>query len=409
MPAQDPFRTHPADPTTVQRIADLRRRLREGSTADFMHWAVGELTAWHRLPGRLHRVAQVVTAVLLPDALSALLRLGRRPDRRLWLFYDLAVSPITFDICWALAIAENRRLAAGADSVHLVLVPGFEAGLRREDPLYEQAVDAGQRRHRIERLMLPVAQQLPSLSGVTVCSSRRQAFWLRLLRTDHVYPEHYWPGIPQAHKPTDLLEPARAAQTIVLPFRPKPDAAAALEQWLPPSEHRRLVTITLRQYGYMTDRNSNLAAWGAFARNLDPQRYCVVIVPDSDAADGPLPDFAGFTQAGAAARDIDMRMALYHRAYLNLFVNNGPHGLCMFDAGAAYLMFKILTPSAPQTTEAYMQELGFDIGTDPAFARPWQHWVWEDDSLDAITTAFAGMTETLDRHDAARRAAGWPG
>ena len=89
------------------------------------------------------------------------------PDGVLYAFYDLAVAPITFDFLWFLVGAELARQRRGLGSVHAVIVPGRQAGLREEDPHYDQFIDAAARRARIGNILLPACALLPSLAAVT--------------------------------------------------------------------------------------------------------------------------------------------------------------------------------------------------------------------------------------------------
>ena len=93
---------------------------------------------------------------------------------------------------------------------------------------------------------------------------------------------------------------------------------------------------------------------------------------------------------------LGLRMALYERAYLNLGVNNGPMGLCWLNDRTRYITFKMLSAAAPHTTSEYMEFLGFKIGESLPFATPWQQWVWQDDELDVIESAFAAMLRRLE-------------
>ena len=93
---------------------------------------------------------------------------------------------------------------------------------------------------------------------------------------------------------------------------------------------------------------------------------------------------------------LGLRMALYERAYLNLGVNNGPMGLCWLNDQTRYITFKMLCPAAPHTTAEYMEFLGFKIGESLPFATPGQQWVWQDDDLEVIESAFAAMLNRLE-------------
>ena len=159
----------------------------------------------------------------------------------------------------------------------------------------------------------------------------------------------------------------------------------------------QIVTITLRNYEYTPERNSNMAAWAAFARALDPARFSVVFVPDRERCLEPAPEeLRGFPVLGQAALVLGLRMALYERAYLNLGVNNGPMGLCWLNERTRYITFKILSEAAPNTSADYMKFLGFEIGRSLPFAMPWQQWVWAEDELPIIEQAFAEMVALLD-------------
>ena len=195
---------------------------------------------------------------------------------------------------------------------------------------------------------------------------------------------------------------------VVLFLDPKPLRASVqgmrhVDGWL--AQHaagRKPIVITLRHYGYGTARNSDLSAWMEFVSGLDRSLYAPVVVPDTEGALAAAPEFGGAPVFTAAAWSLGLRMALYERAYLNLMVNTGPHLLCMFNERCRYLMFKVLTPSVRQTSEAYMRFLGFEIGAQPPFASPVQRWVWEDDRPEVIAREFMAMCRTIETLDVGR-------
>jgi hypothetical protein len=324
-------------------------------------------------------------------------RVGTPPaGDTLFAFYDLAVAPVTFDFLWFLVGAELARRKTGLASVHVVIVPGRDAGLRREDPLYENVVDAGQRRSRVGNILLPACSFLPSLVGVTVAGTRGEAERLIEREAAAVFPERYQPALPSYPNSTGPLRLAREeGMPLGVLCATAPDLRA-VDRWL--AAHclgRPAVTITMRHYGYMPARNSNLGAWTQFARQLD-RRLAPVFVPDTEQClDGLPPDLADFPTFPEAAINLGLRMALYERAHLNLGVNNGPMGLCWLNERTRYITFKMLTDAAPQATPEYMRHLGFEIGASLPGATPAQKWVWEDDDLSVIEREFAAMSARL--------------
>ena len=319
-------------------------------------------------------------------------------DATLYAFYDLGAMPVTFDFLWFLVGTDVARRQAGRGSVHIVIVPGPDEGLRREDLDYELAVAPAARKARIMNILVAACPFLSSMSGVTVASSREQAALLVQAAADKVFPERYRSDMPRRPQVKDHLEAYRRGGGELAVIRATDSDLAVADRFLAEvAQGRRVVTITLREYNYMTARNSNLKAWAAFAERLDRSQYAVVVVRDTDFCfAAPPAELAGLTIFDAAAVNLGLRMALYERSYINLGVNNGPMCLCWLNARARYITFKILTEGVPQTTVEYMTFLGFEIGRSLPFANSTQKWVWEDDDVDIIAREFAAMSQIID-------------
>jgi hypothetical protein len=170
-----------------------------------------------------------------------------------------------------------------------------------------------------------------------------------------------------------------------------------IEQWAQShARGRRIVALTLRNYGYMQARNSNLDAWIAFARSLDADRFLPVFVPDLEQTlNGEAQHLKEFTTLPEAAWNVGLRMALYERAYVCLGVNTGPMGLCWLNARTHYATFKMAPPDVPQTSLAFYRELGFEPFRSLPFASATQELVWEEDTFEAIQGAFQRITQRL--------------
>ncbi len=369
----------------------LREQLKSGG----WRWVFGRLSREWRMPttpaGRaLYRARR-------PRHEPGPAARAKYPADTLYAFYDLAVAPLTFDVLWFLTAADLERRRLGLQSMTLVVVPGPEGGVRHERPDYEAVVDRDDRRARIADIIVPAASFLPNLAGVTVAASRGEAETIAF-GAEHVFPGGYEPAMPRFASSRPSLEASRRDRADIAVLRATTSGLARADSWLAKQDGgRKPVVITLRGYGYMPMRNSNLKAWIAFAASLDKKRFLPVFVPDTNQPAQDLAALAKFAVCAEAAASVDLRMALYERAYLNLGVNNGPMGLCWLNARTRYLTFKILTETAPQTTIASMRHLGFEIGKSLPFATPHQRWVWEDDDLAVIEREFAAMAARIDR------------
>jgi hypothetical protein len=318
-------------------------------------------------------------------------------DSTLFAFYDLKVQPITYDFLWFLTGAETMRRQLGLARVHVVIVPGPAEGLRQEDPRYEQVVDHHERERRVHRILMGAFPMLRSCTAFSLAGSRDEVAALRSLAA-HVYPASYETSLPTTHHPNDTIDGDANRTGSAASLRARPQELAYIDKWYAScASGQRLVTITLREYGYNPARNSNMQAWIEFARRLDPAKYFPVFVLDTEQTlyrkPAALDDLVIFREV---SWDVGLRMALYERAWLNLGVNNGPMGLCWLNSRTRYISFKMCTPSVPQTSERYMKSLGFEPNASLPFASPLQKWIWGDDSLDAIQREFDEMAAKIE-------------
>jgi hypothetical protein len=219
----------------------------------------------------------------------------------------------------------------------------------------------------------------------------------RAAAQDRIYPEHYEPSLPVSHLPVELLGLSENDGQPIGVLRSPTQARRYIDRWIATRlDGRRLITITIRDYLFMPARNSNIHAWAAFAKRLDSAKYFPVFVLDTERTLDPLPNaLLGSEILREVSWNVWLRMALYESSYLNLGVNNGPLFMCMLNAQTRVLIFKIITPNVPQTTEELMSTLGFKIGRQIPFATPFQRLVWEEDDLETIEREFHGMAEKM--------------
>jgi hypothetical protein len=146
-------------------------------------------------------------------------------------------------------------------------------------------------------------------------------------------------------------------------------------------------TITLREADYWPKRNSDRAAWERAARWLQDEGMPAVVVPDTHGS-----GLHGCTEFSPAAWDVDLRLALYEGATLNLGVVNGPMVLCMFaKRRPPYLMFQKPDEDSPGTQEKFMAAQGYKPG-DGYTDNGWT--LWETDTPENVMRAVGEWFET---------------
>jgi hypothetical protein len=319
-------------------------------------------------------------------------------DRMLTAIYDLNIQPYGFDFVYFLMHAEYTRWKAGLNAIQVVLIPPDHEHVARLPEGYDRAVDLQARHWRIKNLILPILDLFPSVSGHVLAGDRRQGLALRH-NVSHVFPGPIKEGLVPCHAPYPVINQELLPDApIRWPEAPE-QGRRFIRQWM--DRHvgqRRLILLTIRQYAYHTERNSNLEAWGEFASRLDPEKYVLGYVADTDyALDVPPPPLAKAIALPEAAFNMGLRMAAYELAYLNMFTSGGPPLLGWFNPRCRYLLFKIPIAGSMFCETEGLQSLGFQPGRPPSFATPLQRFVWwGNDDLDVIEREFSAMCQLIE-------------
>ncbi len=313
-------------------------------------------------------------------------------------FYDLTNYPGTFDFGYFLMAAEVTRQKVGLNALQIYIVrPGRDAEQRLPSG-FSAAVDEGARDWRILNILLPMLTFLPSVVGYSLLPDRVAAAALREHLTN-VYPEHLHREAVPIYLAYQEVNRELAQTPSALRLRASVEGLRLIQQWISTrARGRKLITITLRQYDFLSERNSNVEAWTTFARELTRDGYFPVIVPDTATAlDSLSPELAGITVIPEAALNLLLRMALYESAYLNLATTGGPIALMLLSDRCKFLLLKLLVPGVPLCSAEHLTQIGFVIGKDPPYLGIGQHIVWESDDLPIIRREFYAMITRLER------------
>jgi len=273
--------------------------------------------------------------------------------------YDLASSPPTFDILSFLAEAERKRKAGGYDCLDVVFQPGPMFGFRDD----ELPPSAEQREWMLNRICVPACRLLPSVRNVTVLKQREPV-------EGDVFPE-WTPDNLASHYGTQYFKGDKPG------FRASDAARRLVDKRFGESA---VITITMREAEHWPQRNSIRAEWERVQAWLTRYGFHVVVIPDAETG-GPNAEYA---------LDLDLRMALYERAVVNLGVSNGPMALCYFT-DAPYIVFKILADGCVSTTREFLSAHGFEFGEQ--FSDNGQT-VWDDDRADIMIPAIQQWLES---------------
>ena len=293
-------------------------------------------------------------------------------------YYDLAVGPVSFDFAVFLAKAELARRGAGADHLHAVIVPhlaGVGGMFRDKTALY----DEHEMRWRLWNIRVLVCPLLGA--SVTLATDWTQA---RLLRgAGPVWPPDWDRQTlkDRRHLIGDLIATARAGAAI--PRFSASTHARRKVRALYAGVGRPVVTMTLRNT-YLAERNSSHRVWWQARRHIESRGYFVEVLEDTDCA---LAQGAGFGEL-----NLDLRMACYQEAGLNLQANNGAASLCWFSE-RPYRMFGAGVPAGEW--DGLFVAQGLPLGETWPWASLGQKLVYGPTTAEQIVAEFeewAGAT-----------------
>lgn len=223
----------------------------------------------------------------------------------LQVIYDLSMNPASYDFLPFLANAEKFRYERGLPSMDVHFMPGEHS--RFYDAYYPKGET--EREGLLWRVCVPAARLVPSVRDVQVHAVRQG------VGGERTYPETWATSRPDRTHGAQLFKGAPRCFT----------ASAQAKAWVAARYHNYF-TITLRECPYGEDRNSNRVEWWKVARHIKECGGNVVIVPDTYG--NPLKDFQSCIPA---SWDVDVRLALYEGAILNMGVANGPMSLCILS------------------------------------------------------------------------------
>jgi hypothetical protein len=243
---------------------------------------------------------------------------------RLLFVYDTLLNPVTFDFLDYLYYAIFLSRQTSKKYVDILIVSRSNMELSREEH-YIAAVGSDNIEWRLTNLIIPLSRLFPSVGRIYMLD-QEEGFEI-VKRYPNVHPEGY-----------SYITPKTAAvrrDDPNLQYYPTlkvcDTAKKIVEAYFPLTDKRRIVTITLRTYDYIPSRNSNIACWVDFANELDPLKYRIVFVPDASMHGvASIDEIKNFEIFDSACWNIELRAALYQRAWMNMGVACGPLAISGF-------------------------------------------------------------------------------
>lgn len=274
--------------------------------------------------------------------------------RVLTAYYDLAVGPVSFDFVTFMVKAELARRRAGAERLHMVIVP-FSRGLAGMFRDKSQFYDEHEARWRLWNICIPACALIGA--SVTLATDWEQA---KRLRTPDVWPPDWDRQTlkDRRHLVGDVIAAAKAGARI--PVLEASEQARRNVRAAYAKLGKPVVTVTLRST-YLRERNSDRGMWQRVMRYVESRGYAIALLEDTSVA---LANGVGYGEL-----NLDVRVAMYQEAALNIVPSNGPASICWFSE-RPYLMFGAGVPA--DEWDGLFVKQGLPLGQTWPWARPGQ-------------------------------------
>lgn len=315
----------------------------------------------------------------------------------LYAFYDLKVSPASFDFLIFLQLAEMRRCRLNYKKLKIIVVSASDEFTFREDKFKSTEM----KQMMLRNVVIPMCNLVPSCHGVDVLTRRSELafYWSTGLARANVFPRDYTPDAPIADYGYQGINAAYLRDERISCFTAPPEHRAMAKRFLERHSHgKKVVTITLREASHQLSRNSQLDGWVDFLDWLPKSEYCPVIIRDAEQLYGDLPCLGNYVHADFAAGSILFRAALYEEAYINMFVNNGPTSLCRM-MNARSLSFRLVNEEHESASAAWIgTRIGLEVGKSQFHAANKSHRCsWKSDSFKHIKQSFLELRNLIER------------
>jgi hypothetical protein len=278
---------------------------------------------------------------------------------------DLAVCPVSFDALVMMVKADIYRREINGDRLHVCAV-----GNMRMKSQY----DEHEARWRLWNIVLAV----PQLLNATVSYAPD---WLSVKRQVSEKDWKQWPPDwdrqtlkDRRHLIGSIIEAARHG--LIVPTLKASEFARRKVRDIYARLGGKVVTMTLRET-YLKERNSVRGDWDRARRHIESKGYAVAILEDTSSA---LAHGSGYGEL-----NVDLRMAMYQEAELNLQANNGAASLCWFS-DKPWRMFGAGVP-AEEWKGLFVDE-GLPLGETWPWSSPQQKIVYGHVTADQIISEF---------------------
>tara|TARA_Y100000816_G_C26106630_1_gene588303 strand:- start:484 stop:1569 length:1086 start_codon:yes stop_codon:yes gene_type:complete len=234
---------------------------------------------------------------------------------------------------------------------------------------------------RLSNIIYPLCQMYERCTGFEYISDKSKLKSKLNLDNVEFYPENYDLNHIRSFEYSDIIYEDNLFK-IISGFKSNPLAITYCEKYL--DIKKNIVSITLRSENFAAAKNklnfnSNIKEWLIASKYFIKKGFEVIIIPDTFSTHPFEFEKIGCKVFNLASQNLMLRMAIYEKATVNMFVPMGPATLAYLNKNISYIVFKFFTkgvmysPGVEEATiEARWKQFRIKPGKSWKFAKSTQ-------------------------------------
>lgn len=313
--------------------------------------------------------------------------------KTLYCFYDMAVSPCSYDFFTFLYSAEICRIRRDLDNIQLIFIHGPRNKFRNDNIRSEQ-----QNETFFNNVIVPGISLLRSCSSFMWLDRNQASF--NGLSEKYIFPRGY-----RLDKPTsEYLSGGLVASLIRqdrLGFLEAPSYAKSLADNLIINKcpDEKFITITAREIERDNTNNTrilNQLIWQKAIGKLASMGIKTFVIRDTSAASN-VALFKDVEELPEASIHLPLRLAIYERALINFTKNNGPGALQLYSKARTVYFNAFDDDVVALSRNWFLSNFGMKEGDQFPLTTLSKSCVWNDESENRIIDEVKkALTSNLD-------------
>jgi len=299
---------------------------------------------------------------------------------KLNVYYDLKHAPATFDFAAYLVTCNAIRQSMDFKTMGVTIV----CDQFRNWSAREKNTTINEKRWRVNHILGKLPFLIPEVDSVTVTETPLTELKFPAFPGGYPPPPGEKMDFPYLH---NQFKQFYNHNINLRPFKASEQAKTLINNLF----NDNVITISLRNSKFVPKRNSNLDEWYKVYQELKNTKFKPIVIPCfEDYMGDRLFSKYDWDIFDPAILDVDLRLALYEKAYDNLCINNGPTML-LTQSDCRYKYFKFITDGVANTSaEHHKACFGINYGENLPYAtKSGQIHTWETDDADKILKALS--------------------